>query len=144
MISRIQTPFATQWICGRRFHLQWILDRIITLCQPWHRSCVTRSMILDINWWLDFMSKMNGRTYGGPPPSHTSVSRRMLCSCRGVLRGRLQNIHPDKAAKLRTSIPYGIRTFSQRTFSQRTFSQRTVSQRTFNQRTFSQYLQGDI
>ena len=55
------------------FHLRRILDRINTLDKPWHRSRATRSMILDINWWLGLMSQMNGRTYMVDPRPLTPV-----------------------------------------------------------------------
>ena len=53
--------WATQCIFGGRFHLRRILDRIVGLKKPWHRTRVTQDMKRDILWWLSFMQVFNGK-----------------------------------------------------------------------------------
>ena len=52
--------WATQCIYGGRFHLRRILDKIATLRSPGHYTRLTRDMILDMDWWLNFMEVFNG------------------------------------------------------------------------------------
>lgn len=52
--------FACSCIYGGKFFLRRLYDSISKLHKPWHRTRVTRAMLLDIEWWLCFLHKFNG------------------------------------------------------------------------------------
>ena len=52
--------WCTQCIFGGRYHLRRILDQLIGLRKPWHRTRVTQAMRADLQWWLSYMALFNG------------------------------------------------------------------------------------
>ena len=54
--------WATQVIYGGRFHLRRLLDAMVLLRYPSHRTRITQAMRADMEWWLQFMSAFNGLT----------------------------------------------------------------------------------
>ena len=52
--------WASQVIHGGRPHTRRIIDRMNTLNRQGHRTRVTKSMLLDVCWWLDFLAVFNG------------------------------------------------------------------------------------
>ena len=51
--------WATQVIYGGRFYLRRLLDKVVGLKKPFHRTRVTRDMQADIQWWLQYLSVYN-------------------------------------------------------------------------------------
>ena len=54
--------WATQCVYGGRFYLRRLINSITKLARPWHRTRVTKDMLADIDWWLQFLSCFNGET----------------------------------------------------------------------------------
>ena len=52
--------WATQCIYGGRFFMRRLIDRMVTLRKPWHRSRVTTAMKADLDWWINYMNDFNG------------------------------------------------------------------------------------
>ena len=66
--------WACQVIYGGRFHLRRLLDRIVNLRLPSHRTRVTRDMKLDMLWWIAFLEQWNGTKSMVQQRPATSVS----------------------------------------------------------------------
>lgn len=52
--------FACQCVYGGKFFLRRLYDAINKLQQAWHRTRVTRNMLMDIHWWLQFLTDFPG------------------------------------------------------------------------------------
>lgn len=52
--------WATQCIYGGRFFLRRLLDSMLPLKKPWHRTRLTAAMKADIAWWLEYIDTFNG------------------------------------------------------------------------------------
>ena len=52
--------WAAQVIHGGRPHIRRIIDRMNTLKSQGHRTRITRGILLDVKWWLDFLAVFNG------------------------------------------------------------------------------------
>ena len=52
--------WASQVVYGGRPHTRRIIDRLNTLQHQHHRTRITQCMMLDIRWWLDYVSVFNG------------------------------------------------------------------------------------
>jgi hypothetical protein len=52
--------WAAQVVHGGRTHTRRIIDKANTLYRQHHRTRITQAVLLDIYWWLDFLSIFNG------------------------------------------------------------------------------------
>ena len=53
--------WACQCIYGGRFFMRRLLDCLVNLHKPWHRTRVTCDIRADISWWLNYLDTFNGK-----------------------------------------------------------------------------------